>query len=464
MADTTLAIPQEITDLPSAERRATPVVPPKVITGTDGGDIIATTAQDDIVNALAGNDIIRGSKGDDLINGGLGIDTVDYSALGGPVRLGAAGKVFKGKDGAFGTDQLIGIETIVGSKGAGDTIDGSTATSGTVPINVDLSQQTLSVIGVPGLGTLNFIVKNFEDVIGTGADDIIAGDIQNNKLSGGAGNDLIIGSKGDDLIDGGDGIDTVDYSALGGPIRLGAAGIVNKGKDGKFGTDQLLRGIEIIVASKGVGDTIDGSRVPVGDSAQYEVDLSKQTFKILDIPGPQGPILNLTVKNFEDVTGSHNNDIIIGDLQNNKLDGGDGNDILTGTTGSFAGSTEVDTLTGGNGDDIFVLGRGDTLFYSGNRNADFAKITDFGNGADQIFLANGNYATNDDITKLFAIKANGSRDLIAKIDFAQGSSSTSQRQASSVALSDATVNPLLTNTTFSLSQGQSFGIFTAGVV
>ncbi|WP_295621004.1 hypothetical protein [Chamaesiphon sp. GL140_3_metabinner_50] len=463
MADTTLAIPQEITDLPNAERRATPVVPPKVITGTNSNDIIATTAQDDIVNALAGNDIIKGSKGNDLIDGGLGIDTVDYSALGGPVRLGAAGKVFKGKDGAFGTDQLIGIETIVGSKGAGDTIDGSTATSGTVPINVDLSNQTLSVIGVPGLGTLNFIVKNFEDVIGTGADDIIVGDIQNNKLSGGAGNDLIIGSKGNDIIDGGDGIDTVDYSALGGPIRLGAAGIVSKGKDGAFGTDRLLMGIEIIVASKGAGDTIDGSRVPAGDPARYDVDLSKQTFSIIDIPGAPGP-LNLTVKNFEDVTGTHNNDKITGDLQNNNLNGGDGNDILTGTIGSFAGSTEVDTLTGGAGDDIFVLGRGDTLFYSGNGNADFAKITDFGNGADQIFLANGNYTTNDDITKLFAVKANGSLDLIAEIAYAQGSSSTSQRQASAVALSDATVSPLLPNTTFSLSQGQSFGIFTAGVV
>lgn len=326
MADTTLAIPQEITDLPNAERQSITLFNSNVIDGTDGNDIIATTAQDDMVNALAGNDIIIGSKGNDRIIGGQGKDTVNYSALGGPVRLGAAGKVFKGKDGAFGTDQLFGIETIVGSKGAGDTIDGSTATSGTVPINVDLSKQTLSVIGVPGLGTLNFTVKNFEDVIGTGANDIITGDIKNNKLNG-----------------------------------------------------------------------------------------------------------------------------------------GDGNDILTGTIGSFAGSTEVDTLTGGAGNDTFVLGSGDTLFYSGNGDADFAKITDFGNGADQIFLANGNYATNDDITKLFAIKADGSLDLIAKIAYAQGSSSTSQRQASDFALSNATVNPLLANTTFSLSQGQSFGIFTAGV-
>jgi Ca2+-binding RTX toxin-like protein len=297
-------------------------------------------------------------------------------------------------------------------------------------------------------------------ITGTNGNDIIATTAQDDIVNALDGNDIIIGSKGNDIIGGGLGLDTINYSALGGPVQLGAGGRVSKGKDGAFGTDQLI-GIETIVASKGAGDTIDGSGVVT--TGRYAVDLSKQTFSILDIPGPEGPIVNLTVKNFEDVIGTKNNDIITGDIKNNKLNGGAGNDTLTGTIGSFAGSTEVDTLTGGAGNDIFVLGSGDTLFYSGNGNADFAKITDFGNGADQIFLANGNYATNDDITELFAIKANGSLDLIAKISYAQGSSSTSQRQASAFALSDATVNPLLTNTTFSLSQGQSFGIFTAGV-
>lgn len=328
MADTTLAIPQEITDLPNAERQLAPLVPPHIINGTTGNDIIATTAKNDIVNAFSGNDIIKGSKGNDFINGGKGIDTVNYFSLGGPVRLGPAGKVFKGPNGSFGEDQLIGIEIIIGSKGVGDLIDGSTASSGTVPINVNLDLETLSVIGIPGLGT--------------------------------------------------------------------------------------------------------------------------QTF---------------TVRNFEDVNGTNIADVITGDRKSNKIDGGGGDDILAGTVGSFVGSTEVDTLTGGDGNDTFILGSGDTIFYSSNKNADFAKITDFGNGADQIFLANGDYATNDAVTRLFAIKADGTLDLIAKIDYySLGSESLSNRQSSGLAFSDAPVDPLLATNTFSLSKGQSFGIFTAGVV
>lgn len=325
MADTTIAIPQELTDISvSAERRLTP---PNAINGSEGNDIIATTAQDDVVNALGGNDIVKGSKGNDLLIGGKGTDTVDYSMLGGPVTLGVAGKVFKGANGSFGVDQLVGFETIVGSKGAGDTIDASTASSGTVPINVNLSTQTLSVIGIPGLGTQNF-----------------------------------------------------------------------------------------------------------------------------------------TVKNFENVNGTRINDIITGDANNNVLNGGDGNDILTGAVSTNPGSTEVDTLIGGAGNDTFVLGRGTTLFYSSNKNADFAKITDFGDGADQIFLAEGNYVTNDDVTRVFAVKSDGSRDLIAKIAYSLGSdtSSSSQRKSVDIALSDAAVDPLLANNTFSLAKGQSFGIFTAG--
>ena len=330
MADTNLAIPKEITDLPSLEQGTARSASPNIINGTTRNDIIATTAGDDVVNALSGNDGVKGSKGNDFINGGPGIDTIDYFSLGGPVRLAPAGKVFKGPDGSFGQDQLIGFETIIGSKGVGDTIDGSSATSGTVPLNVNLDLETLSVIGIPVIGTQTFSVRNFEDVNGTSIADIITGD-----------------------------------------------------------------------------------------------------------------------------------------RKSNKIDGGGGNDTLAGTVGSFVRSNEIDTLTGGTGDDIFVLGSGDTLFYSGNKNADFAKITDFGNGADQIFLANGNYATNDGFTRLFAVKADGTLDLIAQItafdDSLSLGSAFLSRQQSPLASGTAPADPLAASNTFSLSKGESFGIFTAGI-
>ncbi len=326
---TTLAIPQEITDLPNLDRGTARTVSPTIINGTSGNDIIATTAGNDIVNALAGNDGVKGSKGNDIIDGGKGIDTIDYFSLGGPVRLAPAGKVFKGLGGSFGEDQLIGFETIIGSKGVGDLIDGSTATSGTIPLNVNLDLETLSVVGIPGLGTQNFSVRNFEDVNGTNIADIITGD-----------------------------------------------------------------------------------------------------------------------------------------RKSNKIDGGGGDDILAGTVGSFVRSNEVDTLTGGAGNDTFVLGRGDTLFYSSNKNADFAKITDFGNGADQIFLADGDYVTNDGFTRLFAVKADGTLDLVAKITaFEQplGVGSLSKQASPELSFGADTADLLSAPISFSLSKGASFGIFTAGI-
>jgi Ca2+-binding RTX toxin-like protein len=295
---------------------------------------------------------------------------------------------------------------------------------------------------------------------GTTRNEIIATTAGNDLVNALGGNDGIKGSKGNDVIDGGTGTDTIDYFSLGGPIRLGAGGKVSKGLNGSFGEDQLIS-IETIIASKGVGDLIDGSAVIT--DARYNVNLDLETFNVIDIP-VLGTIA-LSVRNFEDVIGTKNADIITGDRKSNTIDGGGGDDILTGTVGSFVRSNEIDTLTGGDGNDTFILGSGDTLFYSSNRNADFAKITDFGNGADQIFLANGDYVTNDGFTRLFAVKADGTLDLIAQItEFEQslGSASLSNRQAPELSLSAAAADTLAP-ISFTLSQGQSFGIFTAGI-
>ncbi len=277
------------------------------------------------------------------------------------------------------------------------------------------------------------------------------------------GNDYVQGSRGNDIINGGTGIDTVSYARLGGPIRLGATGTVDKGA---LGFDHL-RGVEKIVASQAKGDVIDAS---AAGSARINADLSLNKLSVLDVPGiPAG--LNFSVENFEDVVGTQNNDRIIGNRQNNTINGGAGDDIIAGTSGvgTFPGLGEVDLLTGGAGNDTFLLGSGSTLYYNGNGNADYASITDFTFGADQIFLANGNYALNSDETALFAVNvgSDGAQalDLIAKIDYSLGTGNTSGSQKSAtLAPSDAPADPLTATKSFSLADGQSFGIFTAKVV
>ncbi len=303
----------------------------------------------------------------------------------------------------------------------------------------------------------------FNVIEGDDSNNIISTTAANDIVNARGGNDFITGSRGRDIINGDAGFDTVSYARLGGPIRLGATGTVNKGA---FGSDQL-NGIERIVASQQAGDAIDASNG--SGVARIDADLSLNSLSVFDIPGiPNG--LRFTVENFEDVVGTNNNDRIIGDRKNNTINGGNGNDIIAGTSGvgAFPGLGQVDSLTGGGGNDRFVLGQGSNLYYNGGGDTDFARITDFTDGADQIFLANGNYALNEDETQLFAINIgdNGAetRDLIARIAYAPSGISSFQKASAVAPLSDALVDPLTATKTFSLSDGQSFGKFTSAVV
>ncbi|MHC5832170.1 MAG: calcium-binding protein, partial [Nostoc sp.] len=73
---------------------------------------------------------------------------------------------------------------------------------------VNLQTQSLAANNIPGLGTLSFTAVNFDNVIGTNANDMIVGDNQNNQLSGNQGNDTLDGGLGRDSLNGGAGDDT----------------------------------------------------------------------------------------------------------------------------------------------------------------------------------------------------------------------------------------------------------------
>ncbi|MEB3255409.1 MAG: hypothetical protein VKJ05_03370, partial [Synechococcaceae cyanobacterium] len=113
----------------------------------------------------AGNDIFIGSAGNDTIDGGTGSDTANYSDLGVVVQLAARGSLSKG---TLGTDNLIGIETIIGSTLSGDSIDLSGAS--TAPATGSVVNLTTGAVTVNGTSPLplSFSVSQFEDVIGSG--------------------------------------------------------------------------------------------------------------------------------------------------------------------------------------------------------------------------------------------------------------------------------------------------------
>ena len=166
---------------------------------------VGTAGNDSLIGGL-GNDVFQGSAGNDSIVGGSGQDEVNYSTLAGPVTLGAFGVLNKG---ARGIDRLDGIETIIGSARAGDTVDHSGATAPATGTSTNLETGAVVVNGTARPLPLSFTVRQFENVTGSAFDDSITGDRSNNILRGGLGNDRLTGGLGNDTLDGGAGNDTL---------------------------------------------------------------------------------------------------------------------------------------------------------------------------------------------------------------------------------------------------------------
>lgn len=87
--------------------------------------------------------------------------------------------------------------------------------------------------------------------------------------------------------------------------------------------------------------------------------------------------------------GTIENDTILGLAGNDTLNGSEGNDILQGSSLTIVG--EIDILTGGTGSDTFVLGTPAKVFYDDgndttNGTGDYALITDFNPNVDVIQL------------------------------------------------------------------------------
>jgi len=226
------------------------------------------------------------------------------------------------------------------------------------------------------------------NLIGTNGADNLTGDASNNAYSAGSGDDLLMASTANDSISGGSGYDILDYSRVNADLNLARGGVLTK--SGDLGTDTITGfDIEEIRANARRVNTIDGS---TGTTASLDVDLSKDSLTINNLPFVG--TAQLVVKNFTDVKGSENADVITGSNGANALNGAGGDDVLNGLGGS-------DLLTGGAGNDIFVIGRGDSLLNG------FDRITDFVIGADRI----DGLTAQSSVRQLAGVQSLGARDI-----------------------------------------------------
>jgi Ca2+-binding RTX toxin-like protein len=277
--------------------------------GTRGNDVIVGLGGGDNIDARRGKDVICGRGGDDFIKGGLGNDKIKggggiESILGGGGRdriragPGIVEEIFGGR----GDDRLFGgpgvADELFGGPGD-DLMNGGSGRDIVVfvesPRGVDVD---LSSGEATGHGNDRMI--SVEAAFGTFFNDVLYGDDGANTLGGGPGDDELHGLGGDDhlrsgegaaagtdLLDGGEGVDTANYYLSWDPVQA---------------------------------DLTTGQAVTNG------VD---------------------TLESIENLFGSKNNDALVGNDENNVIQGFQGDDVMDGRGGT-------DTAVFGNSFELLI--------------------------------------------------------------------------------------------------------------
>jgi uncharacterized protein len=333
-----------------------------------------------IVSVALGSAIIEGSGADDVFlsvvanetfNGQAGRDTIDYSAATSSIEVNLGVANGYGRGAQIGVDRLNSIETVIlgsgndrftggagqetvnggdgddilAGNGSNDVINGGAGSDtasyaqNTAAVYVELGAGfTLETDTVAGTTTGSSVfsadaLQGIENAIGTAFGDRFYGNTLDNIFQLGAGNDIAYAEGG---------IDTLDYSA--------AAGAVYADISGNY-----------VFESNAVTGTVSGA----------------STFLSTDY-----------VYAFENLTGSAFSDRLYGTIDGNILNGAAGDDILYGGDGNdtLIGGAGNDRLIGEKGNDILTGGAGADLFYYVNPTGQVDTITDFGNGADQLYI------------------------------------------------------------------------------
>jgi Ca2+-binding RTX toxin-like protein len=229
------------------------------VKGTSFLDQFTGDGTDNLFLGRGGNDSFAPLGGADFVNGEAGTDLIDYSGETGPIvtadlSSGDPGNVMApgGNDQVFGVENLTGTaqndqitggtesnsfvggggdDQLNGGAGGSDTASFAGASAGVI---ANLAPGTAN-----GAGTGTDTLTNIDNLTGSGHDDLLTGDLQDNILNGGAaGSDTALFN----------GLDV----AVNANLALGTA--VNQGSDTLFNIDNLTGSSQ--------GDTLVGNEEP----------------------------------------------------------------------------------------------------------------------------------------------------------------------------------------------------------
>ena len=227
----------------------------------------------------------------------------------------------------------------------------------------------------------------FDLIDGGDGDDALLGGSEGDTLSGGNGNDTIDGQGGNDSVNGGagddnliwngigDGIDTLTSNAGGDTVTINGTAAVNTFIVGKTADSQLRisEGTASIIVSSLVTNIV--LNTGNGNDTVTINDLSGVSPAVVTVNGDAGnDVLNASTATLGGIrlalNGGDGNDSITGSLGDDTIDGGDGNDTLIGGTGNdtLIGGTGSDRINGGAGNDRELGGDGSDTVVGGDGN------------------------------------------------------------------------------------------------
>ena len=237
-----------------------------------------------------GNDTLAGGDGMDRLEGQDGIDDL-WGGSGDDLIMGGAGNDFSQR--AATAEELAETDTALQVFVDNDEMTRATTPSGhTGGDDVRVAVTYPDVTKVPAVNG------------GTAADGT-AGTFMRAGLYGGSGDDTLIGGAGADYIDGGNGSDTASYAGSPAASETDSAGVV------------VNLGSAAAQANAGVTLSLGGDDVITTPRAN---DNSHATGDVL--------------MNVENVTGSSEDDTLIGTTRANVIAGGGGDDELWGLGGA----------------------------------------------------------------------------------------------------------------------------------
>jgi fibronectin-binding autotransporter adhesin len=371
------------------------------IFGGSGADSLFGEFGHDWLEGGSGNDLVDGGDNNDTVNGGAGVDTVLGGEGADRIRIRADEAITDTMNGGGSWDVL---ELIAGSGPV--TLAGfSSATS-----NIELIEGNGQVLqGTDSADTFNLSTigtpTGLASIDGLGGDDTLIGSATSDVLRGGEGNDLLVGGVGFDNLQGGEGNDTLD-GGLHDDILTGGPGVDSlsggdgydqfrvQGNDDEFDTMQGGLNTDTVVnygsvpvvlntfnsLTNGMEGWAGGGQPIVGNDAANVLNF--QLISMSGVPFIDGGLGNDTI------TGTNGVDELRGGIGNDTLFGMGGTDILRGGANddSLNGGDGVDSLYGDDGVDTITTGAGRDIIYFAGDLASEDVITDFALYSDTINL------------------------------------------------------------------------------